>query len=64
MFFVVDPTDRLDRFYVLNENGSALRPVKGYFVYYDKNVQMQEYMLANSLVHPKDRGEDNEEEEW
>ena len=63
VFFVVDPTDRLDRFYVLNENGSALRPVKGYFVYYDKNVQMQEYMLANSLVHPKDRGEDNEEEE-
>lgn len=63
VFFVVDPTDRLDRFYVLNEAGSALRPVKGYFVYYEKNVQMQEYMLANSLVQPKNTGVDIEDEE-
>ncbi|MCD8037071.1 MAG: LysM peptidoglycan-binding domain-containing protein [Clostridiales bacterium] len=63
VFFVVDPEDRLDRFYVLNEAASALRPVKGYFVYYDKNVQMQEYMLANSLVQPKNSGMDMDEEE-
>jgi LysM repeat protein len=62
LFFVVDPVDRMDRFYVLNEAGSALRPVKGYFVYYEKNVQMQEYMLANSLIQPKNTDEDIEDE--
>ena len=36
--------------------------VKGYFVYYEKNVQMQEYMLANSLIQPKNTDEDIEEE--
>ncbi|HIW25708.1 MAG TPA: LysM peptidoglycan-binding domain-containing protein [Firmicutes bacterium] len=63
VFFVVDPADRQDRFYVLNENKTALRPVKGYFVYYDKNTQMQEYMLQNSLVHPKNAVDEEEEEE-
>ena len=52
VLFVVDPIDRLDRLYVLNEAKSALRPVKGYFIYYEKNTQMQEYMLENSLVQP------------
>lgn len=63
VFFVVDPVDRQDRFYVLNDNGASLRPVKGYFVYYEKNVQMQEYMLANSLVQPKNTEVDEEAEE-
>ncbi|GFI61616.1 hypothetical protein IMSAG049_00776 [Clostridiales bacterium] len=62
VFFVVDPVDRLDRFYVLNEAGSALRPIKGYFVYYEKNIPMQEYMLANSLVQPKNGAEDIDED--
>lgn len=63
VFFVVDPIDRVDRFYTMNENGSSMRPVKGYFVYYDKNAQMQEYMLDNSLVQPKTEFEDEQEEE-
>lgn len=63
VFFVVDPADRQDRFYVLNENATSLRPVKGYFVYYEKNVQMQEYMLTNSLVQPKNTIEDDDIEE-
>ena len=62
VFFVVDPADRQDRFYVLNENKTALRPVKGYFVYYDKNTQMQEYMLQNSLVHPKNAVDEDEDD--
>ena len=62
LFFVVDPIDRTDRFYVLNENRSALKGVRGYFIYYDKNAEMQEYMLQNSLVHPKIKTvEENEE---
>ena len=60
VLFVVDPIDRLDRLYVLNEAKSALRPVKGYFIYYEKNTQMQEYMLENSLVQPKTGFQDDE----
>lgn len=63
VFFVVDPADRLDRFYVLNDSSKGLRPVKGYFIYYEKNKPMQEYMLANSLVQPKNTQVDNEEKE-
>lgn len=63
IFFVVDPVDRVDRFYTINETGSSMRPIKGYFVYYDKNPQMQEYMLSNSLVQPKTDYEEDDEEE-
>lgn len=63
VFFVVDPADRLDRFYVLNDGGRELRPVKGYFIYYEKNEPMQEYMLDNSLVQPKNTDVDKEETE-
>lgn len=63
VFFVVDPIDRLDKFYTMNESGSSMRPVKGYFIYYDKNPQMQEYMLENSLVHPKTEYDEDEVEE-
>ena len=45
---------------MLNEAKSALRPVKGYFIYYEKNTQMQEYMLENSLVQPKTGFQDDE----
>lgn len=63
VFFVVDPLDRMDRFYTMNEAGGSMRPVKGYFVYYDKNPQMQEYMLANSLIQPKTEDEEDDEED-
>jgi len=53
VFFVVDPVDRIDRFYAMDESGTTMKPLKGYFIYYDKNPQMQEYMLENSLVQPK-----------
>lgn len=62
VFFVVDPIDRADRFYVLNDAATSLRPVKGYFVYYEKNTRMQEYMLANSLVQPKNDEADEADE--
>ena len=46
--------DKLDTFYIYNEEGTGLRQTRGYFVYYDKNREMQEYMLENSMVRPKE----------
>lgn len=54
VLFVVDTMDKLDTFYIYNEDGTGLRQAKGYFVYYDKNREMQEYMLENSMIRPRE----------
>ena len=54
VLFVLDTVDKLDTFYIYNEEQSGLRQAKGYFIYYDKNREMQEYMLENSMVKPKE----------
>ena len=54
VLFVLDTVDKLDTFYIYNEEGAGLRQARGYFVYYDKNREMQEYMLENSMVKPKE----------
>lgn len=53
IFFVLDPVEKQDNFYILNENKTAMRPVKGYFIYYDKNRNMQDYMIDNTVIKPK-----------
>lgn len=54
MLFAMDTVDRLDSFYLYNEDGSGLRQARGYFVYYDRNREMQEYMLDNSMIRPRE----------
>ena len=54
VLFVLDTMDKLDTFYIYNEEKTGLRQAKGYFIYYDKNREMQEYMLENSMVRPKE----------
>ena len=54
VLYVLDTVDKLDTFYICNEEGTGLRQARGYFVYYDKNREMQEYMLENSMVKPKE----------
>lgn len=57
ILFVIDSLDKMDTFYIYNEEKKGLRQARGYFVYYDKNKEMQEYMLDNSMVHPKEEEE-------
>lgn len=54
VLFVVDPVDKLDTFYIYNEEADVLQQAKGYFVYYEKNEEMQEYMLDHSVVKTKE----------
>ena len=58
VLFVVDTMDKLDTFYIYNEEGKGLRQARGYFVYYDKNREMQEYMLENSMIRPREEAEE------
>lgn len=53
VLFVIDSLDKLDTFFIHNAEKTGLRPAKGYFIYYEKNQEMQEYMLENSLVRPR-----------
>lgn len=59
--FVLDTMDKLDSFYIYNEEGKGLRQAKGYFIYYDRNREMQEYMLENSMVRPREEKEEQAE---
>jgi len=54
VLFVMDPLERVNAFYMANPN--AITPADrvtdagGYFIYYEKNVNMHEYMLTNKTV--------------
>ncbi|MCL2500253.1 MAG: LysM peptidoglycan-binding domain-containing protein [Defluviitaleaceae bacterium] len=54
VMFVTDPLERANAFYI--PNADAMTPAErmtelnGYFIYYDKNINMHEYMLANKAM--------------
>ena len=54
VMFVCDPLERMNAFYA--PNPTAMTPTErvkeqsGYFIYYDKNINMHEYMLANKAI--------------
>ena len=54
VFFVTDPAQRMDAFYVYNEDKELIES-KGYFVYYDKNKAMHEYMIDNRVQRSAER---------
>lgn len=58
VLYTLDPVERLDAFFVHNSENTGLRPAKGYYIYYSKNENMQDYMMDNSLVKPKGSPED------
>jgi nucleoid-associated protein YgaU len=49
VLFTIDPVERVSVFYSWNDTVTDLNDVKGYFIYYDKNPGMQEYMLDNKI---------------
>lgn len=51
VLLVADPLEKITCFYVRDNDN--LKALKGYFVYYDKNEQMHEYMLENKLQEDK-----------
>jgi len=49
VFAAIDPAEKQESFYIYNEDMTSLRPAKGFFIYYEKNEDMREYMLENSI---------------
>ena len=54
LLFVMDPMERANAFYMANPTAltpaDRLAEVPGYFIYYEKNTSMHEYMLANKSL--------------
>lgn len=48
VMFVIDPIEKVNSFYVPSNN--ELYETKGYFVYYEKNHSMHEYMIENKVL--------------
>jgi LysM repeat protein len=67
--FLLDPTEKLSAFYSWDKDMNGVSEKSGYFIYYDKNNGMQEYMMQNRLSKykvkekPKPAAELFEEEE-
>ena len=50
VMFVMDPMENVNAFYVYNDDRSSLAEARGYFIYYDRNTNMHEYMLSNKAT--------------
>jgi LysM repeat protein len=50
VLFLTDPIERVNCFYAWNDALDGLREIKGYFIYYEKNPGMQDYMLENKIT--------------
>ena len=53
VMFVIDPVEKINAFFAKDSEKKELIETKGYFVYYDKNETMHEYMLDNKVVQDK-----------
>lgn len=47
IFLLCDPIENMEIFYVLDEERKNLKEVESYFIYYEKNDAMNEYMIEN-----------------
>lgn len=56
VLFVVDCLDKMDSFYIYQKEKAGLQQAKGYFIYYEKNEEMQEYMLDHHVGKRKEEG--------
>jgi LysM repeat protein len=66
VMFVMDPMERLNTFYMHNPDKNTMTEVRGYFIYYDKNASMHEYMLNDKNAEyeaPTPASIENEEQE-
>ena len=63
VLYITDPLDKSCAFYRRKPNSMELKPINGYFIYYDKNEPMHEYLLEckkrMSVEQPKENLTEN-----
>ena len=63
IFLLYDPIENKDIFYVLDEEQKNLEEIKSYFIYYEKNDAMNEYMIENREAKKNHEYENTEKDE-
>jgi len=53
LLFVMDPVEKLNMFYSWNNDMTGIDEATGYFIYYDQNKGMQDYMNDNRISRAK-----------
>ncbi len=54
VLFVIDPIERSDAFYCYDKGAVSMRQSRGYFIYYEKNEDMQTYIIESNVIKPKE----------
>ncbi len=50
VLFIYDPVEKVNSFFAYSKDLTDIIEKKGYFIYYDKNNEMHEYMVANKIA--------------
>lgn len=50
VMLVTDPIEKINSFFVWNSDRTDIEEAKGFFIYYDKNKNMHNYILDNKIV--------------
>ncbi len=50
VMLVADPIEKINSFFIWNEEKTDIMEAKGFFIYYDKNKSMHNYILDNKIV--------------
>ncbi len=49
VMFVLDTIEKMNTFFQYDKKDSEVKEMEGFFIFYDKNAEMQEYMLENRI---------------
>lgn len=61
ILLLIDPVDKSEALYIWDDND--LKKQEGYFIYYDRNTAMHDYMLANKVVRENNQSKVTVEED-
>ncbi len=50
VMFVTDPIEKINSFFIWNNDKNDIIEAKGFFIFYDKNKNMHNYILDNKIV--------------
>ncbi len=50
VMFVCDPVEKINSFFIWNNEKNDIMEAKGFFIFYDKNKNMHNYILDNKIV--------------
>ncbi len=60
VMFVLDTVEKVNTFFQYNSDEAEIEEMNGFFIYYDKNKDMQDYMMENKIETTEE--EEKEEE--